>query len=90
MSVEPNLASTYNRAQKKRGVCFEVYGFDVLFDHKMKPWLLEVNILPSFSSSSPLDKKVKSMLMCDIFHLIVIQPYDKKKSQKTEIKKAKN
>ena len=70
LSVESTLASNYNRAQKNRGVCFEVYGFDVLFDKDMRPWLLEVNILPSFSSSSPLDKKVKSMLMSDIFHLI--------------------
>ncbi len=61
-----------------------MYGFDVLFDKKMKPWLLEVNILPSFSSSSPLDKQVKTMLMSDIFHLIGLQPYDKKKLSKEE------
>jgi hypothetical protein len=39
--------------------CFEMYGFDVLLDHQLQPWLLEINILPSLSTSSVLDKRVK-------------------------------
>jgi len=67
-----------------------MYGFDILFDKKLRPWVLEVNILPSYSSSSPLDKKVKSILMSDMFHLIGLLPYDKKKTLKDEEKRAKN
>lgn len=55
---------------------FEVFGFDILLDHHLKPWLMEVNVSPSLSSSSPLDKKIKSMLMSDAFHLVGFVPYD--------------
>jgi hypothetical protein len=39
--------------------CFELFGFDVLIDENLHPWLMEVNISPSLSSSSPFDKVVK-------------------------------
>jgi len=59
-------------------VCFELYGFDILLDSKLKPWLLEVNISPSLSSSSPLDKKIKTMLICDTLNLSGCFPYDRR------------
>ena len=56
-----------------------MYGFDVLIDKNLKPWLLEVNVCPSLNSSSPLDRKIKHTLLSDIFNLIGIVPYDKNK-----------
>lgn len=75
---EPHIINTMNRFTKHKNVCFELYGFDILLDAKLKPWLLEVNISPSFSSSSPLDKRIKSVLICDTFNLIGVYPYDRK------------
>merc|ERR1712096_372516 len=49
---------------------------DIMLDERLKPWLLEVNLLPSLSSSSPLDKRIKSTLMCDVFHCIGMEPVD--------------
>lgn len=69
-----------SRCTRHRQVCFEVYGFDILLDSKLKPWLLEVNISPSLSSSSPLDKKIKTMLICDTLNLTGVQPFDRKKT----------
>lgn len=48
-----------------------------MFDHNMKPWVLEVNSMPSLSSSSVFDKQVKTMLIADTFSLIGIRGYDK-------------
>lgn len=62
-----------------RNSCFELYGFDVIIDESLKPWLLEVNVFPSLSSSSPFDKIVKSQLVCDTFTLIGIRGYDKQR-----------
>ncbi len=36
----------------------QVYGFDVLVDNDLKPWLIEVNLSPSMQAESPLDWQV--------------------------------
>lgn len=54
--------------------CFELYGFDVLVDSNLKPWLIEVNIKPSLASSSPLDVRIKSKLVADLLTLVGLQP----------------
>lgn len=56
--------------------CFEIYGFDVMVDDALKPWLLEVNTFPSISSSSPFDKRVKTMLVADSLTLAGFLPFD--------------
>jgi tubulin polyglutamylase TTLL4 len=80
ISVEPYIVGSLNKCPPgNRNSCFELYGFDVLIDESLKPWLLEVNVFPSLSSSSPFDKIVKSMLICDTFTLVGIRGYDKNK-----------
>ena len=48
-------------------------------DSALRPWLLEVNVGPDLSSSSPYDKVVKSTLLSDVFHLIGFQIFDRQK-----------
>jgi tubulin polyglutamylase TTLL4 len=66
------------RTTKHRSQCFEIYGFDVLIDQSLRPWLLEVNVAPSLSSSSPYDKQVKTLLLCDTLHLVGYRIFDRK------------
>ncbi|XP_026816161.1 tubulin polyglutamylase TTLL5 [Rhopalosiphum maidis] len=56
--------------------CFELYGFDILVDDKLKPWLLEVNLSPSLGIDSALDSRIKSSMLCDLFTLIGIPIVD--------------
>lgn len=79
---EPQITGSYNRCNKNRNVCFEIFGFDVLLDSNLRPHLLEINISPSLSSSSPLDKKIKTMLICDTLNLVGVRPYDRKMYEK--------
>ena len=60
-------------------MCFEVLGFDVLLDHKLKPYILEVNHAASFATDSPLDKKIKLDLMKDTFAMLNLSVKRKKK-----------
>ena len=79
MSVEPHICSQLQKNPTSRNNCFEIYGFDIILDATFKPWVLEVNVLPSLSSSSPFDKRIKTMLVCDTLTLVGIRGYDKSK-----------
>jgi tubulin polyglutamylase TTLL4 len=78
------------RAAKNRNACFEIYGFDVIIDAKLRPWLLEVNVAPSLSSSSPYDKQVKTLLLCDTLHLVGFHTFDRKRVEDDKKKENKH
>jgi len=86
MGSASHITPRVQRADIGWDQCFEVFGVDLLLDRNLKPWLLEVNLLPSLSSSSPLDKRIKSTLMCDVFHCIGIEPVDiqRRRARRTE------
>ena len=75
IALEPQMVGTQG-TRAASSPSFEIYGFDVLVDQALKPWVLEVNIMPSFSSSSAYDKRVKTMLMCDAFQLVGLQAFN--------------
>ena len=54
---------------------FEIYGFDILLDSFLNPWLMEVNLNPSLNCDSELDLKIKSKVLTDIFNIIGIIPF---------------
>ena len=50
--------------------CFECYGYDVLIDQDLKPWLVEVNSSPSLSTTTDSDRIMKSSLLKDIYNVV--------------------
>lgn len=53
--------------------------FDILIDSEFKPWLLEVNHTPSFSTDTPLDRKIKKAIVSDTIRLLNLSSQDKVK-----------
>ena len=61
---------------------FELYGFDIILDNQLNPWLLEVNINPSLNCDMDVDTKVKSKLITDILNIIGLIPFTHDKREK--------
>jgi tubulin polyglutamylase TTLL6/13 len=49
---------------------FQLLGFDVMLDCKLRPWLLEINNNPSLNLDLPIDRRIKSELIRDMFHIV--------------------
>ncbi|XP_026210875.1 tubulin polyglutamylase TTLL5 isoform X2 [Anabas testudineus] len=70
LSAELQIAAACKMFVPHKTNCFELYGFDVLIDSNLKPWLLEVNLSPSLACDAPLDLKIKASMIADMFSLV--------------------
>uniref|UniRef100_A0A8C7YFF0 Tubulin--tyrosine ligase-like protein 5 n=1 Tax=Oryzias sinensis TaxID=183150 RepID=A0A8C7YFF0_9TELE len=70
LSAEQQISTACKTFVPHKTNCFELYGFDVLIDSNLKPWLLEVNLSPSLSCDAPLDLKIKASMIADMFSLV--------------------
>jgi len=57
--------------------CFEVFGYDVLIDSALRPWLIEVNASPSMARENQLDVRVKNAMIHDTIRLVNPPPFDR-------------
>ena len=55
MSAVPQIRDKIRTDIKSDYNCFKLFGFDVFIDSNLKPWLLEVNNIPSLFPD-PIDR----------------------------------
>lgn len=93
-SIQPILAHQYRSCQSEdyyNHMCFEILGLDIIIDSKGRPYLLEVNHTPSFSTDTPLDHELKSTVIEDSIKLMNVtaearEILQKKKKEKWEVR----
>ncbi|RNA18241.1 Tubulin polyglutamylase [Brachionus plicatilis] len=85
---DPHVNILVKTHLKRKYSTHELFGFDVILDENLKPWIVEVNISPSLHSSSPLDVSIKGQMIADLFNLAGHMLPDPKEISKQEGKKS--
>ena len=67
-----SMKSVCTRINKlERKICFEIFGYDFMFDESYNPFLLEVNTNPGLEISSPLIEMLIPRMIDDAFKLTI-------------------
>ncbi|OWR54090.1 putative tubulin polyglutamylase TTLL1 [Danaus plexippus plexippus] len=51
--------------------CYECYGYDIIIDNQLKPWLVEVNASPSLTSTTVNDRIMKYKLIDNMLSVVL-------------------
>uniref|UniRef100_A0A8C2AD75 Tubulin tyrosine ligase-like family, member 7 n=1 Tax=Cyprinus carpio TaxID=7962 RepID=A0A8C2AD75_CYPCA len=83
--AEPHVLHAYRMCRPGQppgsaSICFEVLGFDIILDRKLKPWLLEINRAPSFGTDQKIDYDVKKGVLLNTLKLLNIRASDKRRN----------
>lgn len=89
ISAQPLLAHNYRlctaQHEEDDGFrCFELLGLDVMLDWKLRPWLIEANHSPSFTTDTALDLQIKEALIEDTLALARMERSQVRQAKKAE------
>lgn len=77
LAGQPYISSCYHTAinvNDGKSRCFEILGFDIILDSSAKPWLLEVNCMPSLTCGSQFDHDLKKSVILGALKILDISP----------------
>lgn len=63
IAVEGHINAQVKAHCRRKYCVHELFGFDILLDDNLYPWVLECNISPSLHSNSKLDINVKGEMI---------------------------
>lgn len=75
--IQPRMEHNYRsliKAQDSKSRLFEILGFDILIDSSLRPWLIEVNNMPSLGTDAPFDKKLKHSVVKGAIEILNLTP----------------
>lgn len=52
---------------KNRENCFQIFGYDIMFDENFKGWVIECNMNPSFKPANKTQQKMLPRMLGKIF-----------------------
>jgi len=81
ISVEGLINNAYDMYCPFPNQCFELFGFDILIDDRLEPWLLEVNLTPALGCDSPLDQKIKANVIADLFSMAGVVSMESRRNE---------
>ncbi|KAL7685314.1 putative tubulin-tyrosine ligase/Tubulin polyglutamylase, ATP-grasp, subdomain 1 [Plasmopara halstedii] len=58
---------------------FDLFGYDILLDSDLRPWLIEINSSPSMARENDLDMQIKNALMLDALGIVDPLHFDRAK-----------
>jgi len=50
---------------------FELFGYDILLEENLKPWLIEVNANPSLSHTTDADYILKTEILRSVLDIVI-------------------
>eukprot|EP00667_Euglena_gracilis_P004193 EG_transcript_4211 len=84
ISVEGEVLKEMRSKCQQPQSCFELFGWDLMVDENLKVWLIEVNLMPSLSCTTALDKAVKYALVEDTLTLAGPLPFHRDMLEENE------
>jgi len=66
---QEEIRAEFSRQLRSEYSCYKLFGFDIFFDQHLKPWLLEVNNIPSLHINT-IDAFVNRPMVAEMFNIL--------------------